>query len=47
MDENWIEARLANRQGIVPSSYVHMEYEPDTPMPTPFSSYATTPATGE
>ena len=44
VDENWVEGRLDGRQGILPASYIEMLSEPDTPMLTPYSSYATTPA---
>ncbi|KAK2160623.1 hypothetical protein LSH36_129g05064 [Paralvinella palmiformis] len=46
IDNNWFEGRVDGRHGIFPVSYVEVLREPDTPLPTPMSSYAPTPATG-
>lgn len=47
IDNNWFEGRVDGRHGIFPVSYVEVLREPDTPLPTPMSSYAPTPATGK
>ena len=46
VDENWMEGRVGDRQGIFPASYVDILKPPNTPLMTPMSSYATTPANG-
>lgn len=46
VDSNWVEGRVGHEQGIFPASYVDIVTEPDTPLMTPMSSYAPTPATG-
>ena len=47
VDDNWYEGRVGNQQGIFPVTYVVVDYEPDTPLQTPMSSYAPTPVPGK
>ena len=47
IDENWLEGRIGQRQGIFPASYVQICREPATPMMTPLPSLAPTPIPGK